>query len=101
MGCYQSSGEKEIVHRRARSNMQKYILHNMYDSRRRPTVTELDIMTEKDPLKLRTPHTEKNVCVHTRRTTKKCLFQWSIGPETTPTRAVPAHPFESASSRRL
>jgi hypothetical protein len=55
MGCYQSSGEKEIVHRRARSNMQKYILHNMYDSQRRPTVTELDIMTENDPLKLRTP----------------------------------------------
>lgn len=53
MGCRQSVEKKEMIHRRARSNMQKYILHNMYDPGRRPTASELCAMTKNDPTTLR------------------------------------------------
>ena len=53
MGCSYSTEKKKFIHSQARSNMQQYMLSNMYDYNRRPTAEELKQMTSSMPLKLR------------------------------------------------
>lgn len=52
MGCSHSTEQKKFIQSQARSNMQKYMLSNMYDYNRRPSVQELRHMASSAPSKL-------------------------------------------------
>ena len=53
MGCSHSAEKKKFIQSQARSNMQQYMLSNMYDYNRRPSEQELTYMASSMPLKLR------------------------------------------------
>lgn len=52
MGCSHSTEEKKFIRSQARSNMQQFMISNMYNSNIRPSVHGLRRMVSSAPLKL-------------------------------------------------